>query len=551
MFESIVKDVQEKFGLGDKAGSLLASLLGLIINPANGGFHGFIERFREAGLGEAAESWITDDDNQPLTDEQLTSALGEDTVEAVADQSGVDRATAVSALGLMTPHVVDRLTPDGEIPDETSLLSRVEGFLTDHGGAVGAAILGGLGTAGAFASGAADKIGDAAGATVDAGNAAFGKGAETVGDAAGATVDAGKQAAGAVRGSVGGAMNTVGDTLDGGGDATGILKWLLPLILLGILIVLGYWFCGKSTPVANAPLTNSNANRTISNVNANAAKTVDSSFSITAKDGKYTVTGVVPDQKTLDDIKAKLDAQFGAGNVDYTGLKVDAKARPFAAGWWDNFQKLLPNLKDWKNGSLAFAGNAITTAAGLPPAALDQLKTLFAGWTLPATVGGASVETDRKLTEVSLPDGTKLEAYPGGIEDQLVAFIQSAEYKNGTADSLKDKWFNFDDLNFKYGSTELVPESKRQLDNIVAILKAFPDVKIKIGGYTDKKGDDAGNKKLSDGRAKAVKAALEKAGVGAQVPEAEGYGEEFAKIPETASDEERQADRKTSVRLLK
>ncbi len=59
---------------------------------------------------------------------------------------------------------------------------------------------------------------------------------------------------------------------------------------------------------------------------------------------------------------------------------------------------------------------------------------------------------------------------------------------------MKNKWFSFDDLNFKFGTTELVPESKRQLDNIVAILKAFPDVKIKIGGYTDKKGDDAANK---------------------------------------------------------
>ena len=116
---------------------------------------------------------------------------------------------------------------------------------------------------------------------------------------------------------------------------------------------------------------------------------------------------------------------------------------------------------------------------------------------------------------------------------------------------MKDKWFSFDDLNFKTGTTELVPESKRQLDNVVAILKGFPEVKIKIGGYTDKTGNDAANKKLSDERANAVKAALEKAGVGAQVPEAEGYGEEFAEIPETASDKERESDRKTSVRLLK
>ncbi|MEK7723788.1 MAG: protein kinase [Acidobacteriota bacterium] len=162
-----------------------------------------------------------------------------------------------------------------------------------------------------------------------------------------------------------------------------------------------------------------------------------------------------------------------------------------------------------------------------------------------------TTDTDRKLTEITLPNGIKLQAYPGGIEDQLIKFIVSDEYKNGTADTLKTKWFNFDDLNFKFGTSELVPESKRQLDNITAILKAFPDVKIKIGGYTDKKGDDAANKKLSDTRAKAVKAALDKAGVGAQVPEAEGYGEEQATVAETASDDERKTDRKMAVRLIK
>jgi outer membrane protein OmpA-like peptidoglycan-associated protein len=159
--------------------------------------------------------------------------------------------------------------------------------------------------------------------------------------------------------------------------------------------------------------------------------------------------------------------------------------------------------------------------------------------------------TQRKLSEISLPNGTKLDAYPGGIEDQLIKFIQSDEYKNGTAESMKDKWFLFDDLNFKLGRLELTPESKRQFDNLVAILKCFPDVKIKIGGYTDKIGDDAANLKLSDGRAKAVKTALEKEGVATQVPQAEGYGEKFAVVPETATDEERKADRKIAVRLIK
>ncbi|MBX3243082.1 MAG: OmpA family protein [Acidobacteria bacterium] len=341
------------------------------------------------------------------------------------------------------------------------------------------------------------------------------------------------------------------EPLEPADGSNNLLTWLLPLILLGILIVLGYWFCGKSSAPANVNTANTNANRTAVNANANtAAPVIESSFKLEAKDGKYVVTGVVHDQKTFDDIKAALDAQFGAANVDLSGLKIDAKAKQFPDGWWANFTKLLPNLKDWKTGVLAFAGNVITEANGLPSAAVDQIKSLFAGWKLPDVFGNAP-DVERVLSELSLPDGSKLQAYPGGIEDELIKFIASDDYKNGTNDSLKDKWFNFDDLNFEFGTTNLTPASKRQLDNIVAILKAFPDAKIKVGGYTDKKGDDAANLKLSDGRAKAVQAALQKAGVGAQVPEAEGYGEQFATVDENADDKEREKDRKTAVRLLK
>ena len=55
---------------------------------------------------------------------------------------------AASALSFLTPRAVDALTPNGEIPDEASLLSKIKGFLTDFGGAIGAAVLGGLGAAG-------------------------------------------------------------------------------------------------------------------------------------------------------------------------------------------------------------------------------------------------------------------------------------------------------------------------------------------------------------------------------------------------------------------
>ena len=152
--------------------------------------------------------------------------------------------------------------------------------------------------------------------------------------------------------------------------------------------------------------------------------------------------------------------------------------------------------------------------------------------------------------KVKLPNGKELDAYKGGIEDQLVTFL-SGDWKSMSDDSLKAKWFNFDNLNFNTGNATLLPESEKQLDNIAEILKAFPDAKIKIGGYTDASGDAAANKKLSQGRADVAKSGLDKRGVGAQVTGAEGYGSAFAKSAADAPDSERALDRHVSVSVRK
>jgi outer membrane protein OmpA-like peptidoglycan-associated protein len=148
--------------------------------------------------------------------------------------------------------------------------------------------------------------------------------------------------------------------------------------------------------------------------------------------------------------------------------------------------------------------------------------------------------------KVKLPDGTELNANKGGIEEMLVNFL-STDYMKLGEDSLKKIWFDFDNLNFTTGSAEITPESQQQISNIVAILKAFPNAKLKIGGYTDKTGNEATNKKISGQRAAAVKTVLDKAGVGAQVLGAEGYGSDFAKYPADAPEADRVKDRHVSV----
>jgi len=160
-----------------------------------------------------------------------------------------------------------------------------------------------------------------------------------------------------------------------------------------------------------------------------------------------------------------------------------------------------------------------------------------------APIDNSEIATTRESIKVTLPDGVTLNAYKGGIEDQLVQFLKDDSRPAG-----KDVWFDFDNLNFKTGGAELTAESQEQVQHIAAILKAFPEAKIKIGGYTDRTGDSLANIQLSRSRATAVQTALQGMEVDAdQLLGAEGYGSQFAKAPADAPDEERKKDRRISV----
>ncbi|ASW74255.1 flagellar motor protein MotB [Chryseobacterium piperi] len=170
----------------------------------------------------------------------------------------------------------------------------------------------------------------------------------------------------------------------------------------------------------------------------------------------------------------------------------------------------------------------------------------------PADTSG-TMSSSAKVDENIDLNGTTLKGYKGGMEDKMIAFLKSDGYKNAADDeALKTTWYDFDHVNFKMGSsTELEAGSQGQLENLVAILKAYPDAKIKIGGYTDKVGNEASNVKLSTARANFIKDWLTKQNLGSQVLGADGYGSKFATVDAKASDAERAIDRKMSIRFAK
>ena len=83
-----------------------------------GGLSGLVERFREAGLGHIADSWISTRPNQPVSPEQLQRVFPEEQVETMARDSGMSTDGFLSQMSEHLPRVVDGVTPNGQLPEE-------------------------------------------------------------------------------------------------------------------------------------------------------------------------------------------------------------------------------------------------------------------------------------------------------------------------------------------------------------------------------------------------------------------------------------------------
>ncbi len=107
-----------------------------------GGLGGLLQQLQQAGLGEAAQSWVSTGQNLPVSSDQLQAALGADRIDALAQQVGMPAGDLSSQLAQYLPQVVDQLTPGGQWPAGDGA-GDVAGGGADLGGLLGN-VLGGL-----------------------------------------------------------------------------------------------------------------------------------------------------------------------------------------------------------------------------------------------------------------------------------------------------------------------------------------------------------------------------------------------------------------------
>jgi uncharacterized protein YidB (DUF937 family) len=109
-------------GLGGLLGQLSSSLGGASAGGIlSGGLGELVDRFKQAGHSETAESWVGTGPNKPVTPPQLEQAVGPDVLEQLSKQTGLSRQELLARLSRELPNAVDKYTPEGRIPTEADL----------------------------------------------------------------------------------------------------------------------------------------------------------------------------------------------------------------------------------------------------------------------------------------------------------------------------------------------------------------------------------------------------------------------------------------------
>jgi uncharacterized protein YidB (DUF937 family) len=124
-------DVLAMAGMGSAAqqhASTLSMIMDFINSPQVGGIAGLQQMFEQKGLGGIVSSWIGTGQNLPISADQLHNVLQGSPLQDLATKSGMDTSQLAGLFSTLLPHVVDKLTPNGQVPDASALSQMMKGL---------------------------------------------------------------------------------------------------------------------------------------------------------------------------------------------------------------------------------------------------------------------------------------------------------------------------------------------------------------------------------------------------------------------------------------
>ncbi len=114
-------------GQGGNGGAMM-NVVSELLNQ-NGGLTGLLQQFQSGGLGHLAESWIGKGQNLPITADQLQGVLGSEKVQQLAASLGIPPDQLSGHLAQLLPQLIDKLTPNGSLPEAGATPQGLGGLL--------------------------------------------------------------------------------------------------------------------------------------------------------------------------------------------------------------------------------------------------------------------------------------------------------------------------------------------------------------------------------------------------------------------------------------
>ena len=123
-------------GGGGLAGAIIQMLLqggqsGGVSGAQGGGLDVLIQAMNSNGLGDVMKSWISTGQNMPISGAQLAQVLGQGKISQLAQQDGIAPHQAPDMLASLLPNIVDKLTPQGQVPAGSDMASMGMNLLKD------------------------------------------------------------------------------------------------------------------------------------------------------------------------------------------------------------------------------------------------------------------------------------------------------------------------------------------------------------------------------------------------------------------------------------
>jgi uncharacterized protein YidB (DUF937 family) len=108
--------------------SAVSAILSYINSPQVGGIAGLQQMFQQGGLGHVVTSWVGGGQNLPISADQLQSVLHSGALQEAAQKAGMDPEKLTGLMSTLLPHLVDKLTPNGQVPEAGALQQMIKGL---------------------------------------------------------------------------------------------------------------------------------------------------------------------------------------------------------------------------------------------------------------------------------------------------------------------------------------------------------------------------------------------------------------------------------------